>query len=260
MNRLVFLFKLWYNRVMNSLSIIGTTLIDITFHSNNQIKNYTCNKGSIQISLGGSMCNVASRLATCGTSCDFYTILGSDKAQEILENIPELVNIYADILDKPQPVFIQLNETMMCCSITPDFFFQESPLFDSDKLIVTDNESILKSHKNVIFSGSIPEVKHHLTGLVINESEALDSYPDIESCVQDLKSWCQWIIITRSEKGVAYYDGKDLIYADSLAGKLEYTLGCGDTFLAGFLNSYLHDESIHDCIAEGQKLVSKYYQ
>lgn len=242
------------------INVIGTTLIDITFYSDNKVKPYTCNKGSIGISLGGSMCNVARKLADLSSECDFYTLLGNDKAQDIIENLPDLINVHADILDKPQPVFIQINEEMMFCSITPDFFFEHSPVEEEADLTVTDNEDLLDECEHVIFSGSIPEKKKRLIGLVINESECLDDYDSFNACINDWKDWCEFIIITRGDRGIVYYDGKENKQVDSIAGKLDHTLGCGDTFLAGFIHSYALNKIIDDCVEDGQRLVKNLYK
>lgn len=242
------------------IAIIGTTLIDITFQSKNEIKKHACNKGKIDIALGGSMCNVASRLSSCDVESDFYTILGSDRADDLLASLPEGINIYADIIDKPQPIFMQMNHEFMCCSITPDFFVSHSPLEDSYDLVITDNEDILEELDSVIFSGSIPEKKVKLKGLVINEDECLSTYASFDSFIQDWKDWCDFIIITRSYKGVIYYDGINTYSEASLAGKLTNTLGCGDTFLAGFIVAYSAHKSLQESVEEGQSLVRQLYK
>lgn len=65
-------------------------------------------------------------------------------------------------------------------------------------------------------------------------------------------------VTTFGEKGSLAYDGKE--FYEQKAYKVEdlnNTVGAGDSFIAGFLSSYLLDKDIKECLDEGSKLASK---
>ena len=65
-------------------------------------------------------------------------------------------------------------------------------------------------------------------------------------------------VTTFGEKGSLAYDGKEFYEQKSYKVEdLNNTVGAGDSFIAGFLSSYLLDKDIKECLDEGSKLASK---
>ena len=68
------------------------------------------------------------------------------------------------------------------------------------------------------------------------------------------------VVATRGANGSVAYDGKTFTYQDIVKVNVVDTLGAGDSFIAGFLNAYLENESIKTCMASGAACSSETIQ
>lgn len=248
---------------MKELAIIGTSMIDQVFTANNPLQFNQCNKGSMSISVGGSMCNIARNCALLDFPVHFYTILGNDGFAQLIRNtltIPQ-ITLHETTIDAPSPLFAFLsdhNQHMKLSTISPDYLYQ-APFAVNEAYVLTDNEKLLPLSNKVIFSGSIPDTPLHLHGLIINREEALSIDADLEKVIIELKKRCDWVIITCDKDGVLY--ALDSIKKQpACTNKAGYSLGCGDTFAAAFMTAYLNDFDFDDCIHYAQQVAAEKYQ
>jgi len=56
------------------------------------------------------------------------------------------------------------------------------------------------------------------------------------------------ILLTLGKKGAILFSGKEFLYAPSPPVKVRSTIGCGDTFLSGFLCGFSRSEPLEDCL------------
>lgn len=61
----------------------------------------------------------------------------------------------------------------------------------------------------------------------------------------------QLVVATRGIKGSLAYDGKDFYAYGIVKCEVGDTMGAGDSFIAGFLTSWLQQKPIIDCMADG---------
>lgn len=248
---------------MKELAIIGTSMIDQVFTANHSLQFNQCNKGSMSISVGGSMCNIARNCALLDFNVHFYTILGSDGFAQLIRNtltIPQ-ITLHETTIDMPSPLFAFLSDRvqhMKLSTISPAFLYQ-APFTVEQPYVLTDNEKLLPLPNKVIFSGSIPNTTAHLHGLIINREEALSVDSDLEKAITELKKRFDWVIITCDKDGVLY--ALDTIKKQkACTQKAGYSLGCGDTFAAAFMSAYLNEIEFDECIHYAQRAAAEKYQ
>lgn len=247
---------------MKELAIIGTSMIDQVFTANKPLQFNQCNKGSMSISVGGSMCNIARNCALLDFNVHFYTILGNDGFAQLIRNtlaVPQ-ITLHETAIDAPSPLFAFLsdrNQHMKLSTISYKYLYQ-SPFTVDQPYVLTDNERLLPLENKVIFSGSIPNTTSYLHGLIINREEALSVNSDLEQAIIELKKRFEWVIITCDKDGVLY--ALDQIKKQpACTNKAGYSLGCGDTFAAAFMTVYLNDFNFDECIYYAQRAAAEKY-
>jgi sugar/nucleoside kinase (ribokinase family) len=86
-------------------------------------------------------------------------------------------------------------------------------------------------------------VDHHVDILFANETEILSLYEttDFDAAVQQVRGKCEYVALTRSEKGSVILNGGDAHHVDiERVGKVVDTTGAGDLYAAGFLYGVTH--------------------
>ena len=245
---------------MKELAIIGTSMIDQVFTAKEALKFNQRNKGSMSVSVGGSMCNTARNCALLDFPVHFYTILGNDDFAQLIHNTlnSKYITLHETVVDAPSPLFAFLSDRhqhMKLSTISPTFLFQ-SPLQIPQPYVLTDNEKLLPMPNKVIFSGSIPSGDNFMHGLIINREEAAKLNPDLETAILQLKKRFSWVIITCDKDGVIY-DYSGIKKQPACTDQPGYSLGCGDTFAAGFMSAYLSDLPFDECVSFGQRTAAE---
>lgn len=247
---------------MKELAIIGTSMIDQVFTANETLQFNQCNKGKLTLSVGGSMCNTARNCALLDFPIHFYTILGNDEFANLIKDACTAcaITLHATYVNAPSPVFAFLldhHQHMKLSTISPSFLYQY-PLEIPQPYVFTDNENLLPMNNQVIFSGSIPKSEVFMHGLIINREEAMKQDSNLKTAITSLKKRFSWVIITCDKDGVLYdFDGiKQQPAHTQQAG---YSLGCGDTFAAGFLYAYLSGTPFDECIQYAQRVAAEKY-
>jgi len=106
-------------------------------------------------------------------------------------------------------------------------------------------------------------VKNHLDMIFANEQEILTLFKtnDLKKVIHFCKALKKIFVITRSNKGsmVIFNDNVDECNATQDLKIVDLT-GAGDLFLAGFLNNYLKNKNLKDCLYMGTEMASKIIQ
>lgn len=92
-------------------------------------------------------------------------------------------------------------------------------------------------------------VDHHVDILFANETEILSLYEttDFDAAVRHVRGKCEYVALTRSEKGSVVLNGDDAHHVDiERLGKVVDTTGAGDLYAAGFLHGITHGLSPRD--------------
>jgi len=155
-----------------------------------------------------------------------------------------------------------------------DMSILEGYLWDSNDSKLAFNK-ILKNSKKKVMSLSdkfcvvrhqkdfLDLVKNHLDIVFANEQEilALLGTEDLKKAINICKTLKKIIVITRSEKGsIAVLDDTVEEYEARKNLKIKDLTGAGDLFLAGFLNNYIKNKNLKECLNLGTEMASKIIQ
>ncbi len=106
------------------------------------------------------------------------------------------------------------------------------------------------------FSGQLDdprtEVMEYLDVSFFSGSSMVDKREDPEPVLKKLKEKTPGIVVmTLGEHGSLVYDGETMYKGEALPVEVVDTLGAGDSYIAGFLVSQLHGDSIPESIKKG---------
>ena len=137
----------------NSLLLIGGSNIDFIAKSDKKIIKGTSNIGSVSITNGGVMRNIAENLARLGNQIDFITAIGNDPLgislkQELLDlgikiytpNTEASTGSYVAILDEDHDLKESICDNKINDAITIEFLKEHSNLIDSHEYIAIDTK------------------------------------------------------------------------------------------------------------------------
>jgi len=106
-------------------------------------------------------------------------------------------------------------------------------------------------------------VKNKLDITFANEQEitSLIDAKNLSEFVNFSKQVNKLIVITRGEKGEVEINGEEIFECDIKKNlKIVDLTGAGDLFAAGFLNGYINELSVKECLEKGTELSSKVIQ
>ena len=106
-------------------------------------------------------------------------------------------------------------------------------------------------------------VKNDLDITFANEQEILSliNAKNFEEVIQFAKNQKKLIVITRGEKGAVAIENEKVFECDSIKNlKILDLTGAGDLFAAGFLDGYLRNQNLKDCLENGTRMASKVIQ
>jgi len=106
-------------------------------------------------------------------------------------------------------------------------------------------------------------VKNHLDIIFANEHEILTllGTKDLNKVIDFCKTIKKLIIVTRSNKGsMAIFDNKVAECPAKQNLKVIDLTGAGDLFLAGFMDGYIKDKNLKECLNTGTEMASRIIQ
>jgi fructokinase len=106
-------------------------------------------------------------------------------------------------------------------------------------------------------------VKNKLDITFANEQEimSLIEAKNFKEVIDFSKQLNKLIVITRGENGSVAINGEEIFECDIKKNlKIVDLTGAGDLFAAGFLNGYINELSVKECLEKGTELSSKVIQ
>jgi 1-phosphofructokinase len=92
-------------------------------------------------------------------------------------------------------------------------------------------------------------IKPNLWELARATGTSITSFAILEKVLKNIiNSGISTILLTLGEKGAILFSKNEFLYASAPPVKVQSTVGCGDTFLAGFLYSLSRSEKYEDCL------------
>lgn len=274
----------------NSLLLIGGSNIDFIAKSDNKIIKRTSNIGSVSITDGGVMRNIAENLARLGNEIDFITAIGNDPLGISLKN--KLLNLgikvyspettlstgsYVAILDEKHDLMESVCDNKINDSITIEFLKSHEDLISSHEYIGLDtnlNQDIIDylfktfPNKKYIVDGISPikvlKIKDYLNHIFlikcnIKEARALMGIDLVEKDLVSglLARGAQNVVVSHGSKdiyfGTNFRYKIDLVHVEEIKD-IENTTGCGDALTSGVIDYYLSGKKLKDAVAFGYEL------
>lgn len=259
---------------MGKIAVLGTSLLDQVLTARSIISTKRCNKMDAVFSYGGSSRNIAWNLSVLGNEVHFVTKLGNDmhgfEIQKELEAAHVLV--YPFFVERPTPIFISAidsEKNILFSTISDDFKLNDKDLkftlaISNCKYGITDSDDITFLRK---LMEKTPEVQWILTGevtaksiikkasgMIVNRHEMarMTEGASAEGLAQNLIiNGLKWLVVTLDNEGAMYFDRTGSHYYP-IAPKLSpNTLGCGDSFVAGFVDKLAESDDIHLAMLKG---------
>lgn len=266
---------------MKKIAVIGSINIDFFVESKIVPKFGETVKGeSFFQDFGGKGANQAVAAARLGGDVTLFGSIGNDEQKKVLlnhfkkENVNiEHLNIVEDI--STGAAFIELHDSENRIIIVDGankytdiaymeqnlkglleydvFLFQlEIPVETIEYLI----PYLHKYHKTIILDPApaqplSAELLEQITYLTPNEHEFSIVTKDERDITDVLKDYPNKLIITRGEKGVSFYNGKEIVMIPARQTTAVDTTGAGDTFTGAFTVGISEAKPLEECIRFG---------
>lgn len=276
------------NKLINTC-LIGASTVDYIATSKDRFVLKNKNAGTIKISFGGVMRNVAYSLGLLGDSCYFLSPIGNDlygiKNKEELES--KNIKVISPNVDKHSAIYLCLNDNDndMICGLTDnsifeylnfDFIYKNKNIIEKcdflvidgnldddslkkvfenfkDKKIIVEAVSTIKAKKFAPYLANIYLLKcnnYEAKAILNNEDLTSEEILD-EFNKRGLKN----CIISRGYKDVLYLDnGIKKRGKVNRADEFKNTTGCGDALFAGVIHSLSNYKSFEEGVKLGLKL------
>jgi len=262
---------------MNSIIVIGTSIIDQVMNLKNDFLEFGCNKVNADFYHGGSMRNVAEICSLLHLEVSFISKFGNDgNALDLISHLEkENVSVYGPTIDLKTPIFTKINgnREFMFATTTPDFSLNENDLIplavlNNQSYGITDNHNekfldvLLKHGANTkwILSSFIPNITYlnKLEGIILNEYEYrsfLKEQKENEYLSYLFDNGLNWMIITQGSNGCSLIKNRQTFHFPTQE-KEGNTLGCGDAFSSGIIYGLVQNWDDERMIAFAQKLAT----
>lgn len=274
----------------NSLLLIGGSNVDFIAKSDKKIIKGASNIGSVSITDGGVMRNIAENLARLGNDIDFITAIGNDPlGNSLKENLLNLgirvytpdsdlaTGSYVAILDGDNDLKESICDNKINDSITIQFLEEHKDLISNHKFIGIDtnlNQDIIDylfktyPNKKFIVDGISPvkvlKIKNYLNQIFLikcNIKEAR-SLMGIDLVEKDLVSGLlargiENVVVSHGSKDIYFGNNHrykiDLVHVEEVKN-IENTTGCGDALTSGVIDYYLSGKKLKEAVAFGYQL------
>ena len=274
----------------NSLLLIGGSNVDFIAKSDKKIIKSASNIGSVSITDGGVMRNIAENLARLGNDIDFITAIGNDPlGNSLKENLLNLgirvytpdsdlaTGSYVAILDGDNDLKESICDNKINDSITIQFLEEHKDLISNHKFIGIDtnlNQDIIDylfktyPNKKFIVDGISPvkvlKIKNYLNQIFLikcNIKEAR-SLMGIDLVEKDLVSGLlargiENVVVSHGSKDIYFGNNHrykiDLVHVEEVKN-IENTTGCGDALTSGVIDYYLSGKKLKEAVAFGYQL------
>ncbi len=269
--------------------VIGGANIDITGVSYNSLIKEDSNPGSISIASGGVARNIAENLVRLGVKVKLISALGDDLYGERILNeslaigidmsltakyADQSTSVYLQVLDNNKHMDVAIADMQIMEKVSVELLQRQHRHLENAKVIVADGnlseeaiEYLVEKFAYKMFFDTVSTAKaikikkfySRLLCLTPNmiEVETLlgRKVTDYNEALIKLKSEGLEIpIITLSERGVAYLDGKTPKQEKPFKSDIKSVTGAGDALVAGLVYGYIENMKRTDMIKFGNAM------
>lgn len=269
--------------------LFGGSNIDYIGTSDEKLIDGVSNIGSVSISFGGVMRNIAENLARLGNHIDFVTAIGKDslgiKLKEALLSLgihihsPEsdlMTGSYLAINDSNHDMALALCDNRIIETINPDYIKSLDALIKGHEYLSLDAnlskeaiDFLFKNYpqKKFIVEAISPEkvvkFKDHLSKIYLikansHEAEALTgkSLSPITMTEELLKKGVKNVVLSSGGDDIHIGYDQNIIEPVQVKRETEFvnTTGCGDALTSGIIDHFLRGYSLRESVEFGQLL------
>lgn len=266
---------------MGKICVIGGANIDICGASNEPLKAYDSNPGTIDIRYGGVGRNIAETLTKMGQTVEFVTCFADDHFGNALRQDCERIgincsksktvkdcpsSIYLAVLDEKHDMHVAINDMRILDTLTKDDLDKATRDLKEDDLLVLDanlNESILEyicKHVHCLKAADpvsaskamrLKPILKYLDIFKPNKYEAME-FTGIQICDEKSASAClDWflnqgvkeILISMADQGVLLGTKEEKVWYTHRKIELDNATGGGDAFMGAYLSKRLEKAS-----------------
>jgi len=276
---------------MKKILLIGGSSIDYIATSEESLNYDVSNNGSVHISFGGVMRNVAFNLAKLGNNITFITAIGDDNNGELLKKHLDNLNVnyispkskfptssYVAINDSDHDLALAIFDNRIEGDINPQFIDSlDKEIRKFDYIVLDANLSkeaieyiVNKYYKNKkIFCEPIsPQLAVRFENVLdkiyfikcnIHEAHALvhNSSLEKEDLIKELfKKGIQNVCVSNGKYDIYYgLNNKDVCcFRFKAFTEFKNTTGCGDALFSGIIDQLSLGKNFHEAINFGNKL------
>jgi pseudouridine kinase len=271
---------------LNKILVVGCINIDLTFTSEKKLVIGDSNPAVSHIGIGGVGANIARNLSVLGNHVFMLTVLGDNAFYEVAKHtlikknvdlslswtkqqLPS--NLYVNILDAQNDLFLGLNDMRASLEITPKKIIEQTQKIKQFDYIVLDNNIPVDTMKEII------KINPNATLAMDTVSAAksvkvLEIMPDINILKMNLIEFNKLrkkgfnpeqykdktFIITDHENPIQlFYKGKKQVVAVPTVKGIVNASGAGDALLSGYISSIIEHKNQEDALKDGIELAHR---
>ncbi len=273
--------------------LIGGSNVDFTAISSSSLIRHDSNIGSVKVSFGGVMRNIAENLARLNERVFFVTAMGDDLfGRELKENLESLgVSVltpqhkegmstptYVAILDSDSDMDVAVCDAKLTEAISPFDIDAFDPYIRKEEIIAVDcnlsEETIsyvLDKYKDkkivleTVSANKCVRAKDSLDGLYLLKCNLLEARYLLgeeeispEEAVEKLhEKGVQNIVVSNGSKPITVCENGAVFTIDTCISKhpVSYS-GCGDALTAGILRKLSENRTLKEAVLYGSKLAA----
>ena len=271
------------------LILIGGSNIDYIGDSRDNLIPGVSNIGTLAVSFGGVMRNVAENLAFLGNYCPFITAIGEDdlgiKMKKGLANLG--MNVYCPKSNLPTSTYIAINDSnhdmaLALCDnriisdLSPEYLESLKPIIEGYEYIAIDTNLIQETidyifktfkHKKILCECISPakaqRLKPYLNQITLlkgnfHEGQSLsDGNLEGEELIKSLfKKGIKNVVITHGPQDIYIGENNEVIERVEVepAVNIKNTTGSGDSLFAGVIDKFTEGCSLKEAVEFGHEM------
>lgn len=272
-----------------TLLLIGGSNVDYIATSKDKLIKKVSNIGTVSISFGGVMRNIAENLARLGNKVDFITAIGNDtNGIAMKSNLNSLgINVISPDSSYPTGSYVAINDSnhdmvdAICDNriikdLNLEFIKKNAELIESHEYIILDSnleettiDYLFEAFKNkkfiveAISPTKVIKYKKHLDEIFlikcnIHEARMLMGIDLVEKDLVSglLARGVKNVVVSHGAKDI--YFGQDVRKVDLVkveeVFKFENTTGCGDALTSGVIDYFFRGHTLKESVSFGNEL------
>lgn len=273
-----------------SFFIVGAVNVDIIARTQSEAIIGDSNPGKVHISLGGVGANIARNLGLMGYDTHFLTVLANDSHLPFIQQQLQIahVNLLASPFDKGNnsvyiathdhtgKLIVSVNDMLISEQFSIDYLEQHwKHNHIADTIIIDTNLPAATIEYIATHKGNCTLVCDAVSCFKVTKLSPILNFIDVLKCNRQeahilvnsvdlsddqvvyglLNKGIKTVLLTRGEKSILVGHNDQVVEFPVVPAKhIVSAIGAGDSFLAGFIASYIETNDMRSSVRDGMKL------